>query len=131
MIKPNLFRRFTLWVIDSWRSVMDVRYNPLKYVPDPSLQAYFTLVLFTIWSVYFGFVATFYLGWYGYSIIASIFVHLAILVPIVITNGIFMDAERNGHKWLSEWREEQSNYKLFLSRATNGVRILWDIDKEA
>ena len=57
MKKPNFFRTTILWLVDSWRLVMDARYNPLKYIPDPSLQAYFTIVLFTMWSVYFGFVA--------------------------------------------------------------------------
>ena len=53
MNKPALHRRLIMWVVECWRLVMDNRYNPLKYIPDPSLQAYFTLVLFTMWSVYF------------------------------------------------------------------------------
>ena len=32
---------------------MDVKYNPLKYVPCPVLQGYFMLVLFAIWSAFF------------------------------------------------------------------------------
>ena len=52
--KPSLFRRFTMSLVSGWRRVMDVRYNPLKYVPDPSLQTYFMLVLFVAWSVFFG-----------------------------------------------------------------------------
>ena len=32
--KPSLFRRFTMSLVSGWRRVMDVRYNPLKYVPD-------------------------------------------------------------------------------------------------
>lgn len=131
MIKPKLHRRFILWVVDSWKLVMDVRYNPLKYVPDPSLQAYFMLVLFTMWSGFFGFLCTFYLGWYGYSIVTSIFIHAGVLIPILVTNAVFVDAERDGHKWHEEWRREQSKFKLFLNRTNSGVRILWDIDKEA
>ena len=46
--KPSLFRRTVMATVYGWRRVMDVRYNPLKYVPDPSLQTYFMLVLFTI-----------------------------------------------------------------------------------
>tara|TARA_B100000767_G_scaffold248633_1_gene249677 strand:+ start:94 stop:501 length:408 start_codon:yes stop_codon:yes gene_type:complete len=131
MIKPNLFRRTTMWVVNSWRYVMDIRYNPLKYVPDPSLQAYFMLVLFTIWSLFFGMIAIYYLGFVNYSIVNSIIVHSSIIIPIVITNAVFVDAERDGHKWLAEWKEEQSKYKLFLNRTRSGVRIMWDIDKEA
>ena len=129
MMKPSLFRRTVLWIVDSWRVVMDTRYNPLRFIPDPSLQTYFMLVLFTIWSVTFGFIATYYLGWYGYDTVASIIIHAAILIPLAFTNAIFLDAERDGHKWLAEWREEQSKYKFFLRRAANIVR--WDLDKEA
>ena len=131
MLQPNHFRRFTMWIVDSWRVVMDVRYNPLKYVPDPSLQAYFMLVLFVMWSAFFGMIAVFYMGLINYSIVTSIFVHMAILIPIIITNAIFVDAERDGHAWLQEWREEQTKYKFFLSRTSKGVRILWNLDKEA
>ncbi|MDB9763525.1 hypothetical protein OAB64_00120 [Gammaproteobacteria bacterium] len=46
--KPSLFRRTVMSFVNGWRRVMDVRYNPLKYVPDPSLQTYFMLVLFTL-----------------------------------------------------------------------------------
>ena len=73
------FRKFIMWVVDCWRLVMDNRYNPLKYIPDPSLQTYFTLILFTMWSVYFGFLASFYMGWLGYDIVTSIIVHIAVI----------------------------------------------------
>ena len=52
MKKPSLFRTGVMKLVSGWRRVMDVRYNPLKYVPDPSLQTYFMLVLFTMWSVF-------------------------------------------------------------------------------
>ena len=60
MKKPSLFRRTVMGLVNGWRRVMDVRYNPLKYIPDPSLQTYFMLVLFTVWSVFFGFLAANY-----------------------------------------------------------------------
>ena len=112
---------------------MDAKYNPLRFIPDPSLQAYFTLVLFTMWSVYFGFLASVYMGWLGYNIVVSIIAHLAVIIPIVITNGVFIDAERNGHKWVRDWRKEQNTYNFWKKIATRNYekRILWDIDKEA
>ena len=100
-------KKFIMFVVDSWRRVMDSRFNPLRYVADPSLQLYFMLVLFTMWSVYFGFVASYYLGWLGYSIITSIIVHIAIVLPIGFTNAVFIDAERDGSKWLKDWRKEK------------------------
>ena len=129
--KPNVFRRAVMFIVDSWRVVMDVRYNPLKYIPDPSLQTYFMLVLFTIWSVTFGLIAIFWLGFLGYSIVTSILVHAAIVIPIAFTNAIFIDAERDGENWLKEWREEQSRYKLVTNRLKTKNLILWDPTKEA
>ena len=129
--KPNVFRRSVMFIVDSWRVVMDVRYNPLKYIPDPSLQTYFMLVLFTIWSVSFGLIAIFWLGFLGYSIVTSILVHAAIVIPIAFTNAVFIDAERDGENWLKEWREEQSRYKLVVNRLKTKNLILWDPSKEA
>tara|TARA_B100001094_G_scaffold295962_1_gene317806 strand:+ start:751 stop:1068 length:318 start_codon:yes stop_codon:yes gene_type:complete len=103
----NSMKKFILWVVDCWRLVMDNRYNPLKHIPDPSLQMYFTLVLFTMWSVYFGAVATYYMGWYGYNTVTSIVVHLAVLIPLGFTNAIFLDAERDGAQWLKDWRNDK------------------------
>jgi hypothetical protein len=129
--KPNIFRRIVMFIVDRWRVVMNVKYNPLKYIPDPSLQTYFMLVLFTIWSVTFGFIAIFWLGFIEYSILASILVHSAILIPIAFTNAVFVDAERDGENWLKEWREEQSRYKLVLNRLKTKNLVLWDPNKEA
>ena len=86
---------------------MDHRFNPLRFIPEPSLQMYFTMVLFTMWSVYFGMVAIYYMGWMGYDIITSIIVHFMVLVPLFFTNAIFLDAERNGARWLKKIRKEQ------------------------
>ena len=133
MKQPSLFRRFTMWVVDSWRVVMDARFNPLKYIPDPSLQTYFMLVLFTMWSVYFGFLATYYMGWLGYDIVLSIIIHMMVLLPIAFTNAVFKDAERDGARWLKDWRTEQEQWKFWQNRpSTKGKNIVsWDIDREA
>ncbi len=131
MNKPNLFRRSAMLAVHLWRRVMDVKFNPLKYIPDQSLQSYFMLVLFTIWSVTFGFIATYYFGWLGYSTITSVVVHLTILIPVMITNAVFIDAERTGEKWLEEWKEEQSKYKLFVNRLKMKNIVRWKSDTEA
>ena len=129
--KPNIFRRTVMFIVDSWRAVMDVRYNPLKYIPDPSLQTYFMLVLFTVWSVFFGFLAANYLGFFNYNTVVSIFIHVGVLLPLAVTNAIFIDAERDGHNWLKEWKAEQSRYKLVLNRLNTKNLTLWDPNKEA
>ena len=131
MKKPNVFRRTIMFVVDKWRIIMNVKYNPLRHVPDPSIQTYFMVVLFTVWSITFGLIAIFWLGFIGYNILTSILVHLAILIPIAFTNAIFIDAERDGENWLKEWREEQSKYKLLLNRLKTKNLVLWDPNKEA
>ena len=131
MTKPNLFRRTTMLMVYIWRRVMDVKFNPLKYIPDASLQAYFMVVLFSLWSVSFGFIATYYIGWLGYSTLTSLAVHLSVLVPIVITNAVFVDAERTGEKWLEEWKEERSRYALVANRLKAKNMVPWELNKEA
>ena len=127
--KPALHRRIIMGLVYGWRRVMDANYNPLKYIPDPSLQTYFMLVLFVMWSVYFGFLAGNY--WIGYNTVMSIVVHVAILVPLAFTNAIFVDAERDGHNWLKEWKEEQSRYKIVINRLKKKNLVTWNPNKEA
>ena len=129
--KPSLFRRIVMKLVSGWRSVMDVRYNPPRYVPDPSLQTYFMLVLFTVWSVFFGFLAANYLGWFGYNTIVSIIIHICVLLPIAFTNAIFIDAERDGHLWLKEWKAEQNRYTIVMNRLKTKNLTLWNPNKEA
>jgi len=131
MTKPSIFRRTAMLMVYIWRRVMNVKFNPLKYIPDASLQAYFMLVLFSLWSVSFGFIATYYIGWLGYSTITSLAVHLSILVPIVVTNAVFVDAERTGEKWLEEWKEERSRYALVANRLKAKNMVPWELNKEA
>ena len=110
---------------------MDVKFNPLKHVADPSLQSYFMMVLFTIWSVAFGLIATYHLGWLRYSTVTSVVVHLMILIPILVTNAVFIDAERDGEQWLVEWKEERSKYRLFRNRLKTKNMVRWNPDSEA
>jgi len=131
MDKPTLFRRFTMFMVYVWRRVMDVRFNPLKYIPDARLQAYFMIVLFTIWSVSFGFIASYHLGWIGYSTVTSLVVHLSVIIPMMITNAVFVDAERTGAQWLEEWKAEQSLYALFTNRLKAKNLSRWKIQKKA
>ena len=129
--KPGILKSGIMFIVDSWRSIMDVRYNPLKFIQEPVLQTYFMLVLFMIWSASFGIIAIYHLGWLGYSIVTSIVIHLSVLIPIVITNAVFIDAERDGANWLKEWRTEQSRYKIFVNRLKMKNIVRWNLDNEA
>ena len=106
---------------------MDLRFNPLRYIKEPVLQSYLMVVLFTIWSAFFGLIAIYYLGWLGYSIPVSVAVHLAIIIPTVITNGVFLDAERNNAQWLSNFKRSQALVAYMRGKSV----VKWDLDKEA
>ena len=124
--KPSMIRRIIMSLVSGYRRVMDVKYNPLKHVPDPSLQSYFMLVLFTVWSIFFGFIAANYLGFFNYNTVISIFIHVSILAPIAFTNTIFVDAERDGHKRLEEWKEERSRYNIVINRLKTENLTIWN-----
>ena len=132
MVKPKSYQSALLFISDSWDSVMDARFNPLRYIRDPSLQAYFMLVLFLMWSVYFGFLASNYFAWTNYDVVTSIFLHIAVLLPIMATNAVFKDAERDGAAWLQAWRKQQRDYRfsntLGLRKKENICR--WDLESE-
>ena len=127
--KPSFFRTAILNTVWLWRRVMDLKYNPIGKIPDPSLQTYFMLILFVMWSVYFGFLASSY--WLNYNTVWSIIIHIAVILPLAFTNAIFIDAERDGHNWLKEWKEEQSRYKLVMNRLKNKNICVWDPRNEA
>ena len=132
MVKPKFYRSALIFISDSWCSVMDARFNPLRFVRDPSLQAYFMLVLFLMWSVYFGFLASNYIGWANYDLVASIFLHICVLLPIMMTNAVFKDAERDGAAWLQAWREQQREYQYSktLDARRNQNICRWDLESE-
>ena len=131
MKRPSIVRSTLFFMRDAWLLVMDARYNPLRYIPDPSLQTYFTIVLFSMWSAFFALIAAYWGGWLGTSsIIWSIMVHAAIIIPLSFTNAVFVDAERSGAHWVQQWKEERNMWKWWKNRKKE-VRIKWDLDKEA
>jgi len=102
-------KRLIMFVVDCWRLVMDNRYNPLRHIADPSIQAYFTMVLFIMWSCYFAILAWSYIGWESYSIVWSVWIHLAVVIPMILTNMTFREAEKNGAKWIKDWSKYKSH----------------------
>ena len=61
----------------------------------------------------------------------SIIVHLSIIIPLVFTNAVFIDAERDGENWLEEWRAEQSRFRIVANRLKTKNLVLWNPYKEA
>jgi len=42
-----------MWFYYSWDSIMNLKYNPIGYIGDTSLRAYFMTVLSIIWTLVF------------------------------------------------------------------------------
>jgi hypothetical protein len=80
-------------IVEIYRVIMDLRFNPLRFIPDPILQGYLLMALFVMWCLFFGLIAIYHMGWLGYNIPLSIAIHLSLTVPAIITNAVFLAAE--------------------------------------
>ena len=80
------------FVTDSYNSVMNARYNPLRFVKNKNTRhlimvglAWMWCIIFTVWSG-----LTYYLG-------VSIFYHSLLLFGLFVTVGTFKLASRSEH----------------------------------
>ena len=55
-------------IVEIYRVIMDLRYNPLRFIPDPILQGYLLMALFVMWCLFFGLIAFYHLVWFGYRL---------------------------------------------------------------
>ena len=63
-----------MWFYHCWNSVMDLKYNPIGYVRDTSVQMYLMIVLSVLWTLTFcGLIA----GWM--NVIPLIYGHIAFI----------------------------------------------------
>ncbi|GIR17390.1 MAG: hypothetical protein CM15mP31_1380 [Gammaproteobacteria bacterium] len=122
--KPSLFRTVVMKIVWAWRRVMDVKYNPLNMCPIPAYKLLYARFIYCMESFLWCFSCK--LSWiFNYDIIVSIVVHFWFM-PLAFTNAIFVDAERDGAKWLQEWKEEQSRYKIVMNRLKTKNLVLWN-----
>ena len=49
-------------IVEIYRVIMDLRYNPLRLIPDPILQGYLLMALFVMWCLFFGLIAIYHMG---------------------------------------------------------------------
>ena len=101
----SFFLKTIYWIDSSWKMLMDNRFNPLRHIPDPSIQGYFTLVLFTMWSFFFGLVATYYMGWYGYNGFISFVVHCSLIIPLLLTRAAFFRCRARWSKMVNSLKK--------------------------
>ena len=82
------------FIYDSWNSVMNAKYNPLRHIPDTQVRHIVLQLLAWMWCIIFAVMVGSWTVW-GVSVIA----HLIFISGIVITVATFETAKRNPHSF--------------------------------
>jgi hypothetical protein len=115
-----------LWLYYSFDSIMNLKYNPFRYIGNISLQYYFMTALSLVWTMAFcGLIA----GWS--QILPLIYGHVGVLAAIFLTYGTFKDAERGGYVWFQKWDERYTLAKAYANRDKTKNSCRWDLEIEA
>jgi hypothetical protein len=77
------------FVVESWNSIMNLEYNPLKNIPDTSTRHMIMQVLAWMWCIVFGFIVS---SWTLFGV--SAIIHMVLLAAIAVTVGTFEVAKR-------------------------------------
>ena len=115
-----------MWFYYCWDSIMNLKYNPISYIRNTSLQMYFMIVLSILWTLTFcGLIA----GWM--NVIPLIYGHIAFVFSAFFTYGIFEDAARDGREWFLKWDREYTLSKAFKNKDRTKNACKWDLEIEA
>ena len=105
---------------------MNLKYNPIGYIQNLSVQMYIMIVLSILWTVTFcGLIA----GWM--NVIPLVYGHIGFIVSVFFTYGIFEDAARDGRAWFLKWERDYILSKAFRNRDKSKNACRWDLDIEA
>ena len=115
-----------MWFYYSWDSIMNLKYNPFRFIGNVSLQMYFMTVLSIFWSMAF---CALIAGWAG--IVPLLYGHVLTLAAIFVTYGTFIDAEKQESAWFMKWAHDYKMKKAFANRDKPRNACRWDIDIEA
>lgn len=87
---------------------MNLKYNPISYIRNTSVQMYCMVALSLLWTLTF---CTLIAGWM--NVIPLIWGHVGFVFAVFFTYGIFEDAKRDGAAWFKSWardyKEESNN----------------------
>ena len=115
-----------MWFYYSWDSIMNLKYNPIGYVRDTSVQMYLMIVLSILWTATFcGLIA----GWM--NVIPLVYGHIAFIFSAFLTYSIFEDAARDGREWFLKWDREYTLSKAFRNKDKTKNACKWDLEIEA
>ncbi len=111
-----MFKALGFWIYDTYNFFFNLKYNPLRHIPNEFTQFILMFYLSVMWTVVFTL-------WTGYTIyfgIGSVGGHLLVIGAFFITALTFTDAEKNGHLWVK--RQPPIDPKK--------NKCVWDLEKE-
>ena len=115
-----------MWLYYCWNSIMNLKYNPIGYIPNLSIQMYFMIILSILWTFTF---CTLVAGWL--NVVSLVYGHIAFIFSIFFTYSIFEDAKKDGREWFHKWEREYILTKAFKEKDKTKNASKWDLEKEA
>ena len=105
---------------------MSLKYNPIGYIRDTSVQMYLMIVLSVLWTLTFcGLIA----GWM--NVIPLVYGHIAFIFSVFFTYGIFEDAAEDGRAWFLKWDRDYKLSKAYKNRNLKKNACRWNLEIEA
>lgn len=107
---------------NGWDGVMNLKYNPIRFMGSMAWQMYSMTLLSIIWSCTF---CALFAGWQG--IIPLLYGHVALIVVIFFTYATFKEGNDRNEEWFKRWQEELNRKPVDITKNT----CKWDLEKEA
>ena len=104
------------WIYDTYNFFFNLKYNPLRFIPNAFTQYLLMFYLSVMWTVVF----TLWTGTSIYFGIGSVGGHLLVITAFFITALTFQDAEKNGHLWVKRMPLPDNSKN----------KCVWDLEKE-
>ena len=107
---------------NGWDGVMNLKYNPIRFMGSMAWQMYSMTLLSVIWSCTF---CALIAGWQG--IIPLLYGHVALISVIFFTYATFKEGNDRNEKWFQRWQEELNRKPVDTTKNV----CKWDLEKEA
>ena len=117
-------KKLLMGFYNGWDGVMNLKYNPIRFMGSMAWQMYSMTLLSIIWSCTF---CALFAGWQG--IIPLLYGHVALIVVIFFTYATFKEGNERNEKWFATWQEEINKKEYFTDTTKNTCK--WDLEKEA
>ena len=115
-----------MWFYYSWDSIMNLKYNPLSYIRDTSMQMYLMIVMSILWTVTF---CSLIAGWM--NLLPLLYGHILFVFSTYFTWSVFADAKREGKEWFQQWDEKYTLAKAYKNKDKTKNACKWDLEIEA